>query len=165
MDRVRLQEGIVQNRNEGKETHDRRIDRCRTCCLTIDPGTKNQVKAIAQISLLLGARKGTQLHRIEICPELLFPGAESGSWCIVRELLWFKLGRGRFWRSTRGSSSLKGSYGCGTCGVAVINTYSEHLSSTSLKSATSSLRSRAFAYLRDTRYSAMSESLSVCVLL
>ena len=53
----------------------------------------------------------------------------------------------------------RGAEACRSC--RSLNTSSEHLFSTSLKLSTSSRWSRAFAYFRDTRYSAISDSLWV----
>ena len=69
------------------------------------------------------------------------------------------LAEGRGAGAANMGAASRGAAACRSC--RSLNTSSEHLSSISMKSSTSSLWSRAFAYFRDTRYSAISDNLWV----
>ena len=62
---------------------DRGVHRGRAGHVTINTSAKNIVQAVIEVRLLLGARKGAKLCRVEIGFKLLFPRPKGGSGSVV----------------------------------------------------------------------------------
>ena len=95
--RIRLEEGILQDRDAREEAQDGGINGCSTGGFMVNTGSKNVVQTIIEIGLLLGAGKRDNLSSVKVRLKLLLSSPKGGCRSVVLELFRLRL-RGRGFR-------------------------------------------------------------------